>query len=174
MNFAEIQSMIKGKIANLYPQRSMESFTMPPYEEPDMTNAPAEIKAYIDKYKIVPRETYDVMKKFELPAKSLTKDERALRKKYLNIVKQIIADEYNNIKEQAKKGIPQDARVYMDEVKVYVLYVIDLMIQDIDLVDNPTTTNCPQSETCPKNYNMIFGGVIAVLVVLLLVVLMMR
>lgn len=176
MNIAEVQSMIKERMERLFSTPKMESFTLPPYQEPNLDVEP-ELKKYMTDYAIVPREMYDVLKKFEIKAKDLTKDERTLRKKYLDKFKTIIINEYEKIKTQAQASIPQDAQVYMDEVRVMMLYVIDLMMQDIDLIDNPVAKNCPVAPKCPdatKNYNMIFIGIIVLLVIGLIAMFMMR
>lgn len=190
MQIPHIKSLLKSELARIYQasQTKVESFTLPPYSDPlslipaDKSEAKDELKEILNKYNIVPRELYDVLVKFDFNPKSITKEERALRKKYLLLAKKIFNE---NVKPKPIAEIPQDADpedklIYENQQNLinWVNYVIDIFVGDIDKIDNPFTCPpapaCPKAPECPKNNNMIFVGIIAVLIIMIIIILVVK
>lgn len=186
-----IHDIIKQRLFNL-----TETFTLPAYQEPQNTV----LKQYIPKYNIAPQEAYNVLNKLDTPPSQITKDERVLRTKYLELVKKITIDDFEFMKANVGSKLGATTMTNMESVRNLTLYVLDLMLTDIDNIDKPKAASCPACPTCPtatssptatstpassptttntlkdffndKKNVYIVGGVVGLLLVLLLVILL--
>jgi len=168
MNFNKARDLLKQTIKTLFNVKPIENFTLPPYEEPD-----ANTLQMFQKYQIIPREIYDVLLKFEVSVTNLSSSELALRKKYIQIIKTIIDDNYNAIKTTLESN--PDIQIInnnIESTKQLLIYMIDLMINDIERINNPQI-DCPKS-ICPKNRTIIFLIIITILVAGIVTLLIMR
>jgi hypothetical protein len=201
MNFSQAQQYIKQRLAGIYrasTTTTVESFVLPPYEEPK-TAAPPEIQAFLNKYNLTPRQIYDVMDNFDLPASKITQTERTMRKRVLLGIKETLAAEYAKMKATLvvermsvtdnvpppPESVPIQVNPMvnmlgdnMEPMVNMVDRVLSLMIDEIDRIENPVSCPqapaCPKAAECPKDNNMIFYAVIALLVIILIVMMVMR
>lgn len=85
---SDLYENIKKRLVNLAkPKNVVEAFTLPPFEAAPLSETESQ---FANKYNIVQREVYDVIDKFDLPASQLSKEEKALRIKYLDILTRVI------------------------------------------------------------------------------------
>jgi len=174
LNTENIFNDLKQKIASLA-KTNEEGFVLPPFDEKGMTigEVPPELKAY----NITSREVYDVVNDFDLSPVNLTKTQKELRKKYLNIIliqyenlKKALLTESNPIpiNQNILQNIPplsqnsQDLlKANIDPVFNLIKRIINLLIMEIDYTNSPATT--------PPNNK----GYIAAIVVLSIIIVIM-
>jgi hypothetical protein len=182
-----IHDIIKQRLGNI-----KEDFSLPAYKEP--TNSV--LKQYIPKYSINGQEANAVLDKLDIPPSQITKEERVLRKKYLELIKKITIDDFEFMKANVATKLGATTMANMESVRNLTLYVIDLMLTDIDNIDNPRAANCPTCPSCTttstasnsttseastSSFSNIFkdkktlyiaGGVVGVLLLLLIILLL--
>uniref|UniRef100_A0A6C0M338 Uncharacterized protein n=1 Tax=viral metagenome TaxID=1070528 RepID=A0A6C0M338_9ZZZZ len=168
MNFNKARDLLKQTIKTLFNVKPIEKFTLPPYEEPSAL----ELQMF-QKYQIIPREIYDVLLKFEVSVTNLSTSEYNLRKKYLQIIKTIVNDNFNVIKTTLESNPDiQLVNDNMESLKELLIYMINLMINDIERINNPQI-DCPKSN-CPKSRTIIYLIIITILVIGIVTLLIMR
>jgi hypothetical protein len=137
-------------------KEKVESFTLYPYPNPE---PPLEGKAkeYAEKYKLVPKEIYSVIDKFDLSPSSLADKDKQLRKKYLNILIDVINNETQTFKaamlhnEGANSGISPNAYVVsnVDPAASLIVRIANLLLLEIDPVVCKTCPECQSPTSCP-------------------------
>lgn len=186
MDTQYIHDIIKTRLSNI-----TETFSLPAYTAPTNTV----LKEYIPKYNINGQEAHSVLDKLDIPPSQITKDERVLRKKYLELIKKITIDDFEFMKANIGSKLGSTTMANMESIRNLTLYVIDLMLTDIENIDNPKTGNCPACPTCPtvstssttpvsstntsiqnifsdKKNLYIIGGLVGLLVLLLIIILL--
>lgn len=123
-NLQSVYDYIKQRLSNLKSNQT-EHFVLPPYS--DSGPPPSSI---FQQYSIDPKEYYDVVAKFDLPPSSLNDVEKELRKKYLNILLNIIKNERDNVKRNAASYGPEVYNNY-DAFTNLVVRIINLMINEL-------------------------------------------
>jgi hypothetical protein len=133
----------------------------------------------IKKYSLDPKELYNVMMNFDLDPASLNKDDRALRIKYLNTLKQMITDNYGLFATGLAEASSRDteectestkggrtcvsrsnpfkpmlvfASLNLNNAKDLVFRIIKLLINEAQAVDSGTGSSASSSTsatTCP-------------------------
>ena len=149
-------SILPEKLAEL----NVEPFTLYPFDSSMSILIPPEFK----KYNINPREVYDVLDDFDKTPDKLTDNQKVLRKKYLNIVLELM----DIMSGEAKKKITQmidsgnDSERTKEDLRKYVLgnydpsfntikRIINLLITELDS-NNPTActpTACTPTACTP-------------------------
>ena len=114
---------------------------MPPYTE---QNLHPDVQVKLTKYNIIPKEVYDVISKFDYEPAILNDAEKILRKKYLNILLQIIKDESSTLRSNAysmitggplHQTVPEQVPIIMQNYDLtisLVIRIIKLLILEID------------------------------------------
>jgi hypothetical protein len=78
-------------------KEKVESFTLYPYPDPEPP-LEGKVKEYAEKYKLVPKEIYSVIDKFDIAPSSLSEKDKELRKKYLKILIDVVQNETDTFK----------------------------------------------------------------------------
>jgi hypothetical protein len=131
MSFEQIKNdVISGLLLlgkNVKNEKEKEGFTLPPFEE--SKNIDPNTKTLMGKYNATEREIYDVIDKFDLEPSELTPNERAMRKKYLQILLKMVDNELNDMLSQ--QPIDPIMLQNKDSSMKVLKKVISLMIKDL-------------------------------------------
>lgn len=169
----------------------VESFTLFPYPDPDPY--PSQIlretdKQFLAKYKIIPKEVYSVIDKFDLHPKVLQESDKELRKKYLKILIDVVKNEIDVFKGSvlaAGENGPASNPFFLsnvDPAASLIARIADLLLLEIDPIVCPS---CPTFKVCPScddnaAATMIapsplpYIGVIVILIISILIMFFMR
>jgi hypothetical protein len=137
-------------------KEKVESFTLYPYPDPEPP-LEGKVKEYAEKYKLVPKEIYSVIDKFDIAPSSLSEKDKELRKKYLRILIDVVNNEspiykalmLNN--EGANSGISPNAYVVsnIEPFATLMVRIANLLLLEIDPVVCKTCSECQSPPPCP-------------------------
>jgi len=127
---------------------SNESFTIPNI---DKIPKPFIDNQFMKKYNVDPKELHSTIANFELPAIEINKVQRALRKKYLNVLLKVIDQELTtliNINPMIPINIKKDKGNY-NALILLIKRIVKLLINEIEIIDKK------KSKLKKKNNNFI-------------------
>lgn len=139
-------SHIKEKLSKLYRTSNVETFELPPYEEPEEDH-----KFFLKQFGIDHKEMYKVLEKFDLPPKSLNDSEKQMRKKYLELIKKEISSKKNDFKDIVGSNpmVTQAPELYIENYDAFMMLVeriLDLLILELEPV---VCKKVDETKKCP-------------------------
>lgn len=148
LDVAAAYNNIKSQLLTLT-NKPTEHFTL------DLGEPTPEELEELKKRNIVPEEVYKVVEQFEKPPSTLSTDDKALRKKYLQILLDVINEQAPSGKEMTVM-VPELYNNYDASVEL-IKRIINLMLSEID------------KEVCP-DYTPVFYTGLGVVVILLIII----
>lgn len=169
-DLTSVFSNIKKRLLELSSSNNVEQFTLIPYPNPDPF--PSKLSeselAMVQKYNVIPKEVYSVVEKLDQPPNALTPDDKQLRKKYLNILLQVIDEQAKYFKGLVTSFVENDPHISenYDAAMVLTKRIVNLLLLELD----PVVCQTCKDSTDYTTYMGIGGIAIVVLILLSILV----